>query len=339
MKIDTSSIAMSSSSLLTQSYEKKESLKLWIGGNRPNSEGTGAPQTLKDLLPQLSDNARKMMKSHKAPATGYDQLSDREKMILMLAEALYERVTGKKVRFRIIGMPDQGSDTAGSPNQGWEIEYNQVESYAEKESLTVKASGLVKTSDGRTMNFDLSLSLGREFTASQSIGVQAGNAQTVDPLMINFGGRSPSVTDKKYSFDLNADGVPDTISFAAEGSGFLALDKNKNGVIDNGSELFGTATGNGFAELAGKDGNHDGWIDEADPVFNDIKIWTKDDNGKDSLSSLKDKNIGAIYLGNIPAQFSFRDASNVKQADTNSAGIYLKEDGSAGFVQHVNLAV
>ena len=51
------------------------------------------------------------------------------------------------------------------------------------------------------------------------------------------------------------------------GSGFLALDKNGNGKIDDGSELFGTKSGDGFADLAEYDSDGNGWIDEKGRVY------------------------------------------------------------------------
>lgn len=57
------------------------------------------------------------------------------------------------------------------------------------------------------------------------------------------------MTDQKFYFDLDADGTADRISMLKSGSGFLALDKNGNGKIDDGSELFGTQSGDGFADL------------------------------------------------------------------------------------------
>ena len=49
-----------------------------------------------------------------------------------------------------------------------------------------------------------------------------------------------SISDQKFKFDINADGKEDDISFVGKGSGFLALDKNGDGKINDGSELFGT---------------------------------------------------------------------------------------------------
>ena len=77
-------------------------------------------------------------------------------------------------------------------------------------------------------------------------------------------------------FDIDADGEEESISYLQGGSGYLALDKNGDGVINDGSELFGTKSGDGFADLAEYDADGNGWIDENDPIFDKLLIWAKD---------------------------------------------------------------
>ncbi|AWB10764.1 hypothetical protein TDSAC_1424 [Thermodesulfobium acidiphilum] len=114
--------------------------------------------------------------------------------------------------------------------------------------------------------------------------------------MINFQNNTIAFSDKTYSFDLNSDGKPVQISFPMNGSGFLAMDKNNDGVINNGSELFGLNTGNAFNELSAYDSDHNGFIYEGDPVYNKLIVLTKDSSGNDQIYSLKDMNIRAISL-------------------------------------------
>lgn len=49
------------------------------------------------------------------------------------------------------------------------------------------------------------------------------------------------MTSQRFKFDLNADGQNEDINFATNGSGYLALDRNGDGRINNGSELFGAS--------------------------------------------------------------------------------------------------
>ncbi len=161
-----------------------------------------------------------------------------------------------------------------------------------------------------------------------------------DPLVINMDADTASVSDQKFYFDLDADGEEEQISFMSQGSGFLALDKNGDGKINDGNELFGTKSGDGFKDLAEYDKDQNGWIDENDEIFDRLKIWTKDENGNDKLVDLKTAGVGALYLGKVSTEFSLNQAEN-NQTDAiiRSTGVYLKENGEAGTLQHVDLAV
>ena len=158
-------------------------------------------------------------------------------------------------------------------------------------------------------------------------------------VVINLGANRATVSDQKFTFDLDADGDMEDISFAGEGSGFVALDKNGDGKINDGNELFGTKSGDGFKDLAVFDQDGNGWIDEADDVFKHLKIWSKDENGNDKLISLKEAGVGAMYLGSSDTQFHLKDESNKTNAIIQKTGIYLKESGEVGTLQHVDLVV
>ncbi len=83
-------------------------------------------------------------------------------------------------------------------------------------------------------------------------------------------------------FDLEALGFPRRWSWTAADSdeAFLVLDRNNNGRIDNGKELFGNVTDqpsipeqNGFNALKPFDLNNDKWIDSDDPIYNRLRLW------------------------------------------------------------------
>lgn len=220
------------------------------------------------------------------------------------------------------------------------MQYDQVETHSESEQTSFAAQGVIKTADGKEIQFDLQLSMARSFQSQDSLSVQAGDApRTKDPLVINFDGTAAELTSTKFSFDLNSDGTQDQMSFVGPGSGFLALDLNGNGKIDNGSELFGAKSGNGFADLAKYDGDGNHWIDENDAVFSKLLVWSKDAQGQDQLQTLAQRNVGALYLGSVATPFSAKDAENQLQGQVRSSGVYLQENGAVGTLQQVDLAV
>ncbi len=208
---------------------------------------------------------------------------------------------------------------------------------AEAEATAFVGGGSVTTADGRQIEFQVSFEMSRSFM-EQKVDIQKQEINLTDPLVINYSGDVAELTDQKFYFDLDADGSRERISFVGQGSGFLALDKDGNGKIDNGNELFGTKSGDGFKDLAAYDADKNGWIDEADDIFSKLKIWTKDKDGKDRLLNLKEAGVGAIYLGSAATEFSLKSADNSQtNGVVRSTGIFLKENGGAGTVQHIDL--
>ena len=210
---------------------------------------------------------------------------------------------------------------------------------SESESVAFASSGMVKTQDGRSIDFNIEVSMSRAFT-SQINTLTTQNYIKTDPLVINLDTDIGSVTDQKFLFDLDSDGDEEEISFAGKGSGFLALDRDGDGRIGDGSELFGTKSGDGFKDLAAFDEDGNGWIDENDSIYSKLKVWTKDEDGNDYLINLKDADVGAIYLDNADTQFSLKDGNNRLNGEIKKTGIYLHEStGAAGTLNHIDLAV
>ena len=216
--------------------------------------------------------------------------------------------------------------------------HQYFETYSETESVGFQTIGTVKTSDGRELNFNLNVQMSRSFSAQYYERHEFGAAYTVmDPLVINTGSAITQVNDQSFYFDLDCDGQLDEISSLAAGSGFLALDKNEDGIINDGSELFGTTSGDGFADLAAYDLDQNGWIDEADEIFSKLKVWYADGSDEPKLLSLKEAGVGAIALKSSDTQFSLNNAENGTNAFIRKTGLFLYENGGAGTIQHVDL--
>ena len=212
--------------------------------------------------------------------------------------------------------------------------------HTEMEYTAFQSQGCVKTQDGREITFGVEVEMSRAFCEKYDSVFMQDIPLTCDPLVFNLEGNIGKISDQKFLFDLNVDGTAEEISFTEHGSGFLALDKNKDGEINDGSELFGTKSGDGFKDLAEYDEDGNGWIDENDSVFDDLSIWTLNEEGEKVQISLLKADVGAIYLGNASTEFSLK---NEETHDTNgiirSTGIYLKESGGAGTVQHIDLVI
>jgi len=221
---------------------------------------------------------------------------------------------------------------------GWGIDYRYEKTEIKEENLNFSAQGNVKTEDGKSIDFSLALSMKNSIKSHESISLKAGDA-LIDPLVLNFGSNTVSISDVKHSFDLDLDGKSEEFSFVGDGSGFLALDKNKDSKINDGSELFGPTKGNGFNELSAYDSDSNGWIDENDDVFADLLIWTKDENGVENLYSLQDKGVGALYLDSISSEFELMGSDSTQKAQMRESSVYLGEDGSVGTLQEIDLVV
>lgn len=218
------------------------------------------------------------------------------------------------------------------------VRYHTQLYFEETESTSFQTTGTVKTADGREISFALNLNMSRSFAQYYEEEVELMQASLLDPLVINLDGNATEVSDQTFYFDLDCDGVEDEISRLIGGSGFLALDRNEDGTINDGSELFGTKTGNGFAELAIYDEDGNGFIDEGDEIFDKLKIWMMDENGEPHLYSLKEKGVGAIGLMNADTEFTLTGAENQTNGVIRKTGFFLYEEGGAGTIQHVDLA-
>ncbi len=350
MKIESGSVSMSSSHVLVSTKKETESLKVW-------SDNKSAEKTLNAQMNQLDidkDTKTEVIKNATTSPQASDQtdgntmfaINEHDKMKIKLIEAFMSSLTGKKFHIKLpteITVHSGASEQTVSMQQpqqqraGWGLIYNRSAEITESESTSFQATASIVTQDGKSISLNISMSMQREKTQSQSVSVLAGDA-LIDPLVMNFDSTAVNLSDQKVSFDLNSDGTEEQITFLAKGSGFLSLDRNKNGIIDDGTELFGTQSGDGFRDLAKYDQDGNGWIDENDDIFDQLQIWTKDGNGNDYLVGLAAKGVGAIYLGSAATEFSMNNMGAL-DAQIRRTGFFLNENGTSGTIQHVDFAI
>lgn len=208
----------------------------------------------------------------------------------------------------------------------------QVEHY-EKETYSFNSSGKVTTEDGRQIEIEYNMSMSHEAYSKTNV-----QYETIDPLTFSFDGTGIKASKFKIEIDLDVDGQKESITAPGENAGFLALDKNDNGEIDDGSELFGAKTGQGFKELRAYDEDQNGWIDENDTIFKSLKIWSFDEDGNQTLTGLLDADVGAIYLGEVSGQYRLQ-SEDTTYAELKASSIYLKESGGVGSIHQLDFVV
>jgi Ca2+-binding RTX toxin-like protein len=158
----------------------------------------------------------------------------------------------------------------------------------------------------------------------------------VDPLILDLDGDGLEITRlngiDSIKFDTNGDGVKTATAWAGPDDGFVVLDRNGNGTIDAGSELFGDETylangqkaTDGFAALADLDTNHNGSFDYADAQFGAVRIWR--DLNQDGISqanelkTLNDSGVSSIRLSSVASGASYPDAQLVREGQFYRTG-------------------
>jgi hypothetical protein len=360
MKIIDSNLSLDASHQSTLKRVEQESLRVWRGGDELTLERqNGAVGQLRQqasvllMHPPVSnieaDRLSTEVSVNQVSESSESALEKHHKLEMSLLKLLVERITGREIDLTTpeeLSEVETESQPAQSPDSvqtepsraGWGMVYNHSESHFESEQTSFQAQGVVRTADGAEISIDLQLNMSRTFFSENSTTLRAGDALK-DPLVVNFSGNAAELTRDRYEFDIDADGAADQIHFLSSGSGFLALDRNGDGRINDGSELFGALSGNGFADLAELDDDGNGWIDEADEVFDRLRIWSRDGDGREQLVALGVRGVGALYLGHITTPFDIKTPDNQLTGVVRQTGLYLQEEGGAGTLQQIDLVV
>lgn len=231
----------------------------------------------------------------------------------------------------------QPSGPAGAPPGGREIawERRSVETIEDYERTRVAGRGVVKTADGRNIDFKLAAEFCRDYRCTRE-SRERGTVVLHDPLVLNFAGKAAELTAERIAFDLDADDRAESLPGLGRGSAYLVLDRNGNGKVDDGREVFGAVSGDAFADLAKLDDDHNGWLDEGDAAFARLRLW--DGRPDDAPAALAGREVGAIWLGSVASPFAIKDDANALLGEIRAAGVFLKEDGEVGTVQQIDLA-
>ena len=173
---------------------------------------------------------------------------------------------------------------------------------------------------------------------------RAGKAQPPrDPLIIDLGESGIELRSLEHgvNFDLDNNGFAEKTAWIGTEDGFLALDRNGNGNIDNGGELFGdqvilkdgSKSASGFEALAELDDNSDGIIDNNDAAFSNLRVWIDaNHNGKSESNELKTLNeTGVVSISLEHSEVSIVDEETGTRI-AESASVTINKNGAVSTV-------
>ena len=170
--------------------------------------------------------------------------------------------------------------------------------------------------------------------------------QRIDPLALDLDGDGIETrgADGKVVFDHNGDGVQTGTGWLRPDDGWLVLDRDSNGTIDNGGELFGvdtvksdgTKATDGFDALSDLDSNNDNVFDSKDTRFADVRVWRDlNQDGisqSNELSTLAANNIRSISLSKTSA------TTNLGNGNTQTAtATFTRTDDTTGTAANLGL--
>jgi len=321
MRIVSSEVNLQASSSFIQKYEKNVSATSFSKTENLDEQ--------KALETDINIEPKKLVFNSEADLSVEDKVKKR------IIEELLSRLLHSDQKIRLFPNESQNSaQSSNNPyaqkNSEWGFSYESKEEYYEKTTMDFSAEATIKTANGE-FKINLSLSYSNEFYQRNETSINAYGRGGENPFSVdmqNQKGDFDNVSrDMGFEFDVNKDKNNSDISSLQNNVSYLALDKNGNDKIDNGNELFGVNSGDGFKELSAYDEDGNNWIDENDSVFNDLRVWEKKANGENSLVSLADSGIGAIYL------------ANVGSVNGGQSSIFLKENGDAGVIGSVDYKV
>ena len=190
-------------------------------------------------------------------------------------------------------------------------------------------------------SYQLNLKFKQTTSSEERIGISLEELgiKKVDPLVLDLDGSGVKLTEagKGAIFDITADGKLDNTAWVKGNTALLTYDRNGNGVVDNGSELFGDQNGaaHGFAELAKYDSNRDSVINILDPVFKALKLY-RDLNGDGKMTRNEFSTLNEMGIKELNLNFK-RDNTDLNGNSLILNGSFTREDGSKGQLADVLL--
>jgi hypothetical protein len=205
--------------------------------------------------------------------------------------------------------------------EAWELGYQAVQA---------SFSGDLQLSDGSSISFAF------DFSMEISWARYSYTEQPLqDPLVVSLSGSPVQLSSDSSLFDLRSDGNEVKLPQLAAQQYYLAYDRNQDQQVNNGTELFGPRTGQGFAELAKFDDNGNGFIDPADDIWQYLYLWRP----KQQLLSMTEAKLGAFSLSSAATAMPLLDKQQQKQGEIQRSGLAFTQDARPVLVQQIDLVV
>jgi large repetitive protein len=206
--------------------------------------------------------------------------------------------------------------------------------------VNLTAVGVQNTVVDRTLGFTVTLNDGDgdPVTGSFTINVKDGNTPStpVAPVVLDLDGNGVAfvAASAGVTFDFNGDGVREHTAWVGSGDGLLAIDRNGDGLVNDGSEV--VFASNGLTDLQGLsaqyDSNHDGALDAADVDFGKFGVW-QDANGNGVTDEGEFQLLtaaGIARIGLVSDGQAYTAANG--EVDVLGQATYTKADGATGTV-------
>jgi hypothetical protein len=270
-------------------------------------------------------------------------ISESEQKSQNLSQSIKENLS-KSVKYQIIdkilvAKEEDNKQNHLSQTQSQVTKHDSLTLSSTAKAITEEAFTFTDPSINRANSVQVStqtIETGRARLSFSSEAIDQSEVKKSDPLAFDLDGNGIQTTgiNQGIQFDINADGKTEQTSFISGNDAFLAYDKNGNGMIDNGSELFGDQNGasNGFEELKKYDDNNDGLIDKNDAIYSDLSLLSLDKNNQHKIASLTDQNIQSINLNYNNQHHAINYYDSVEQTSS-----FKRTDGTSGYAADILL--
>lgn len=330
MKVIQSDLVMQQQSSLRSS--ERNHLKISI--NPPTT-----PQQAEDLqsiLPTISDEGTAL--ALEQPKEMMLHYSEEDLRKIELLEAFLSKILGRRYRFNYLQDPEKkgSKDPANvierpnnlgtgrpSPNLSITAQYH----YQESEKMHFASKGQITLDDGQVIDFSMHIKYERHYEESSTLVINQG--QPADPIVFDLTGEGLNIGQYHLHVDMDLDGTIDKLPAFSPNAGILVYDKDGDQEVTDRSEIVGATLGDGIQGLRQHDEDGNGWLDSGDTILKALKVWQVDADGNEKLLALDEAGVGAIYLGTLKTDYTFKEG-RAALASLKDTTIYLRKDKTVG---------